>query len=257
MNGLKGQTALVTGAGGAIGAETAVGLTKAGARVVLTSRSAERLARTNEAVVEAGGADVRGHVADFRDPGEAHGLVRWILDTVGHIDVLVNNAGANSSGRSVARTYEDALQQLVGINVSVPLILCRELIPGMVAHGGGTIVTVSSFAVRSPGPLGGTAYGASKAALSSLMAAINVEYRSRGIRACTILPGEVDTPLLAERPRQPTAEDRATMIGASDIADAIVFCAAMPSRTLIEEIVVRPTFLRDTSEDVRVALDEA
>ena len=255
MGRLDGQVALVTGAGGAIGATAALALTRAGARVALTSRSPDRLARTVAAIEDAGGVDVPTYVADFLDASQVEDLARWAVETLDRVDVLVNNAGANSSHRSSA-TADAALDHLFRINVTAAAILCRGLIPGMIERGGGTIVSVSSFAVYSPGPLGGAAYAASKAALLNYMGSVNAEFRNRGIRACTILPGEVDTPLLAQRPRPPTAEDRATMIGADDVADAIVFCAATPSRTLIEEIAIRPTVLRDTAEDVRVALQQ-
>ena len=255
MGRLDGQVALVTGAGGAIGATAALALTRAGARVALTSRSPDRLARTVAAIEDAGGVDVPTYVADFLDASQVEDLARWAAETLDRVDVLVNNAGANSSHRSSAEA-DAALDHLFRINVTAAAILCRGLIPGMIERGGGTIVSVSSFAVYSPGPLGGAAYAASKAALLNYMGSVNAEFRNRGIRACTILPGEVDTPLLAQRPRPPTAEDRATMIGADDVADAIVFCAATPARTLIEEIAIRPTVLRDTTEDVRVALQQ-
>ncbi len=252
MGRLNGQVALVTGAGGGIGAAAAVALTRAGARVALTSRTPDRLARTVAAVEDAGGVDVLTYVADFMHPSQVEDLARWAGETLDRVDVLVNNAGANSPHRSSIEA-DAALDHLFRVNVTAPAILCRGLVPGMVERGGGTIVSVSSFAVYSPGPLGGAAYAASKAALLNLMGSVNAEFRNRGVRACTILPGEVDTPLLGQRPRPPTAEDRATMIGADDVADAIVFCAAMPARTLIEEIAIRPTVLRDTTEDVRVA----
>ena len=88
----------------------------------------------------------------------------------------------------------------------------------MLERGGGVIITVASYSVLSPGPPGGTAYSVSKAAVVALMKAINVEYRNRGIRACTIYPGEVDTAMLDARPLVPGAEDRASMMHADDMA---------------------------------------
>ena len=255
MGRLDGQVALVTGAGGAIGTAAALALARAGARVALTSRTPDRLARAAEVVADVSGAEVPTYAANFMDPAQVEALSRWATETLGGVDVLVNNAGANSPHRSSA-TADAALDELFRINVTAGAILCRGLIPGMIERGGGTIVSVSSFAVYSPGPLGGAAYAASKAALLNYMGSVNAEFRNRGIRACTVLPGEVDTPLLGQRPRPPTAEDRATMIGADDVADAIVFCAATPGRTLIEEISIRPTVLRDTTEDVRIALGQ-
>jgi len=86
-----------------------------------------------------------------------------------------------------------------------------------------------------------------------MMQALHTELRNRGIRATTILPAEVDTPILDKRPLVPDAQARSTMMQAEDVARAILTCCTMPSRTVIEEIVMSPTFQRDTSKDVAAA----
>jgi NADP-dependent 3-hydroxy acid dehydrogenase YdfG len=77
--------------------------------------------------------------------------------------------------------------------------------------------------------------------------------RNKGIRATTIVPAEVDTPILDGRPLPPDAAARATMMQPEDVADAIVFCATLPPRTVVEEIVMSPTILRDQSADLAAA----
>src|SRR5438874_1319423 len=92
-----------------------------------------------------------------------------------------------------------------------------------------------------------------KAGARAMMQALHTELRNRGIRATTILPAEVDTPILDKRPLVPDAQARSTMMQAEDVARAILTCCTMPSRTVIEEIVMSPTFQRDTSKDVAAA----
>ena len=123
----------------------------------------------------------------------------------------------------------------------------------MIARGGGTIVTVSSAAAFRPGLLGGAPYGAAKAAVRNLMGHIHTVLRDKGIRATTILPAEVDTPILDNRPLVPDAGARATMMQPDDVATVILLCVTLPPRTVIEEIVMSPTIQRDQSKDLAVA----
>jgi NADP-dependent 3-hydroxy acid dehydrogenase YdfG len=127
------------------------------------------------------------------------------------------------------------------------------VIPGMIQRGGGTIITVSSVAGIRPGLLGGAPYGAAKAGVRNFMGSVLNELRNQGIRATTILPGEVDTPILESRPLNPDAKARATMMMAEDVAEAIVLCATLPPRAVVEEIVMTATRQRDTSKDIEVA----
>jgi len=125
----------------------------------------------------------------------------------------------------------------------------------MIARKSGTIVTVSSVAGRPPGSLlGGAPYGAAKAGLLNLMQHLHSVVRSYGIRTTTILPAEVDTPVLDRRPIPPDAAARAMMMKPEDVAAAILFCVTLPARTVIQEIVMSPTAPRDQSREVEAAL---
>ena len=101
----------------------------------------------------------------------------------------------------------------------------------------------------------GAAPVAAKAGARNLMGSIHSECRQYGIRATTILPAEVDTPILDKRPLNPDAKARSTMMQPEDVARAIMLCVTLPPRTVIEEIVMVPTIQRDTSADIRVARD--
>ena len=145
---------------------------------------------------------------------------------------------------------------MLAVNLTGVYALTQAVLPSMIERGGGTIITISSLAALKPGLIGGAPYGAAKAAVLNLMGHVHNVLRDKGIRATTIMPAEVDTPILDKRPFRPDAKARSTMMLAEDVARAILLCATLPPRTVIETIVMSPTILRDQSEDIRVARDE-
>jgi NADP-dependent 3-hydroxy acid dehydrogenase YdfG len=252
MKRLAGQVAIVTGGGSGIGRATARMLAAEGARVVIAGRRQAPL----EAVVgeiEAAGGEAVAHRSDVARPEEAVGLARWTLERYGRVDVLVNNAGHSSRVRNVRWVGLEEWERVVAVNLTGVYALTQAVLPGMIARGGGTIVTVSSAAAFRPGLLGGAPYGAAKAAVRNLMGHVHTVLRDQGIRATTILPAEVDTPILDKRPIPPDAAARATMMQPEDVASAILLCVTLPPRTVIEEIVMSPTISRDLSADLEVA----
>ena len=254
MQQLDDQVALVTGAGTGIGRASAIALAQEGAALALVGRRQSLLDETAVAIRDAGGSALILS-ADITDPEAARAVVAQTESEFGRLDVLVNNAGGGSKSRSVRTIDTKDFEAVQRLNVTAPLVLTQAALPGMLARGTGTIITISSFAAVTASPMAGVAYGAAKAAVASVMKSINNELRSRGLRACTIFPGEVDTPILERRALVPDAEARATMMQSEDLAEVVRLCACMPDRTLIEEVYVRPTQLRDLSADTAAALE--
>jgi NADP-dependent 3-hydroxy acid dehydrogenase YdfG len=249
---LAGKVALVTGAGTGIGRCAALMLAGEGAAVAIAGRRKEPL----DAVVkdiEATGGRAAARTCDIGRVGEAKALGEWAVETFGRVDVLVNNAGHSSKVRSVRWADEDEWRSVVDTNLHGVWALTRTVLPGMLERKDGTIITVSSVAGIRPGLLGGAPYGAAKAAARNYMGSVLSELRNQGIRATTILPGEVDTPILDKRPLNPDATARATMMMPEDVAAAILLCATLPPRAAVEEIVMTATFARDVSKDIEVA----
>jgi NADP-dependent 3-hydroxy acid dehydrogenase YdfG len=254
MRRLEGQVAIVTGAGSGIGAATARRLAAEGAEVVLCGRRAGPVEAVAEEIGRAGGRAV-ARVADVSRPAECTALVRFARDRCGKVDILINNAGHSSRVRNVRYVGLEEWEQVVAVNLTAAYVLTQAVLPDMIARGGGTIVTVSSAAALRPGLIGGAPYGAAKAAQRNLMGHVHTVLRDKGIRATTILPAEVDTPILDNRPLVPDAAARATMMQPEDVAEAILLCCTLPARTVIEEIVMSPTIPRDMSRDLRVAAE--
>ena len=256
MGVLDGQVAIMTGGGTGIGRAAALMLAAEGAQVVVAGR---RKAPIETVVGEiASGGRPRGGARRRR--GEARGgaarSAEWTVSPVRPRRRARQQRGPlAASARNVRWVEQDDWDAVVAVNLTGVYALTQAVLPSMIERGGGTIVTVSSLAALKPGLIGGAPYGAAKAGVRNLMGHVHTVLRDKGIRATTIMPAEVDTPILDNRPLPPDAEARATMMHAEDVAHAILLCVTLPARTVIEEIVMSPTILRDQSADIRTARD--
>lgn len=220
--------------------------------MVLAGRREAPLRETQDTIQAMGGI-ARVRPTDLEDGDAAAALGQWTLDEFGHVDVLVNNAGHSTRVRSLRYIDPQDFGSVFRINVDAVYRLTQSLLESMVERRSGTVISVSSMAALGPNLLGGIAYGAAKAAEGALMKGLNSELRKYGIRACTIYPGEVSTAVLDDRPAPPSALARETLMQAEDVAAAIMLCASLPARTLIEQIVMTPTLPRDMSAELAVA----
>ena len=183
---LQEQTALVTGATSGIGRAIALQLARQGADVLVHGRDAQRGAATVEAITTSGGR-ARFAAADLSDPSD----LRRLVDGIGEVDVLVNNAGFSWFGPTADLDVETFDAMFVS-NVRAPYFLVAAFAPKMAAKGRGSIVNVSSMAGQI-GLAGSAAYGATKATLSSMTRAWAAEFSPRGVRVNAIAPGPVYT----------------------------------------------------------------
>ena len=252
MGKLDGQITIITGAGTGIGREAALMFAEEGATLVLAGRRLEPLEEVASLINSKGGSAVAKSV-DLEDGDAAAALGEWTIAEYGHVDILVNNAGHSSKVRSIKYVGTEEWESVFKVNVEGVYRLTQSVVGSMIEQGGGTVVTTSSMAALRPGLLGGAPYSAAKAASYNLMRGINAELNAQGIRACTVLPAEVDTPILNNRPHNPDADARATMMMAEDVAAAILLCATLPGRTVIEQIVMSPKQPRDRTLDMEAA----
>ena len=239
---LKGKIAWITGGGSGIGLAGAVELVKAGAHVVISGRTAATNAsaeRTLKAIASAGGAEAMP--LDVADKRAVKVVADAILAKHGRIDILVNSAGTNATRRNFDVVTTEAWDDVVAINLSGLFYCCHAALPAMRAQKDGLIVNVSSWAGRFPSKLTGPAYNATKRAVIGLSEQINIEECVNGIRATSLLPGEVATPILDKRPVPPSKERRERMVQAEDMGLAILFLASMPARACVNELILSPT----------------
>ncbi|MEQ8815973.1 MAG: SDR family oxidoreductase [Thalassobaculum sp.] len=250
MRTLDGKVVWITGAGTGIGEATARLLALAGMTVVLSGRRAEPLEAAAATIRSTGG---RAEVValDVADRDAVFDAAAAIDRTHGRIDVMFANAGTNLTPRNWSdaiadRSVLDGWDAVIDANVKGVYNGVAAVLPAMRRQGDGLIVITSSWAGRFYSQVAGVAYGASKHAVMSISAQVNMQEGANGIRACAICPGEVATPILDRRPVKLTPEELEKLIQPEDIAEAVLFAARMHPRTSIHEILVAPTFPRAT-----------
>jgi NAD(P)-dependent dehydrogenase (short-subunit alcohol dehydrogenase family) len=199
LRSLEGQSALVTGAGRGLGREIALGLAEEGMNLGLLGRHRDTLTDTLRACARHGVKCV-AFAADVAHPGQVKAAVNSAQRDLGHIDLLVNNAG--QVDRAEVPLWEaDQAQwwQVVETNLRGPFNLLRSVLPGMVERGAGRVVNLNSgFAVRPDGRY--TAYATSKAALLRLSDNLAESLRPHGVTVLDISPGAVATQMTARMP---------------------------------------------------------
>jgi NAD(P)-dependent dehydrogenase (short-subunit alcohol dehydrogenase family) len=214
-------TALVTGATSGIGRAAARQLARDGWEVVVHGRNEERGAEVVRAI-ETGGGKARFVAADLNDVA----AIRTLVDDVGVVDVLVNNAGASWFGPT-AQLDEATFDALFDGNVRSAYFLVAGIAPGMAARGSGSIINLASMAGEI-GLDGGAAYGATKAALSSMTRSWAAEFSPRGVRVNAVVAGPVfstpDKAPLIELLGATTPLGRGAQV--EEIAEVIAFLAS-------------------------------
>jgi len=230
------RTVVITGAGSGIGRAVALKFAAAGWQVALVGRREEALLETASLVA----ADARCVVfpCDVSQAEAVDTMAAAVLIRFGAVDVLVNSAGINVKVRSLDRVSRDDWQRVLGTNLTGAFHCVQAFLPSMRARGGGTIVNINSDVGKIARDLAGPAYVASKFGLTGLTQQINAEERAHGIRATSIFPRDVNTPLLDERPAPPPAEVRARMLQPDDVAACVWLSATLPSRAIVDEIVL-------------------
>jgi NADP-dependent 3-hydroxy acid dehydrogenase YdfG len=236
---LRGKKVLITGGGTGIGQEIAFALAQEGCHVAISGRREDRLRKT--AGLWTGEPPIRIFQVDVADRRSVERLFAWAADQLGPIDILVVSAGINVRRRLMADLDPAEWDKVLQINATGSFNCIHAVLPQMRERGDGLIINVSSVAGKRAGLLSGVAYTASKFAMTALGLCAALEEGKNGIRVTNIYPGEVNTPILDERPQPVTDEHRAQILQPEDIALAVVMVARLPRRAHIPELVIKPT----------------
>ena len=232
---LKGKTALVTGGTKGIGEAIARRLLAAGADVAICGRDQAGVAAA-VTQMRADFADspvkVEGKSADVGIESAVQALFEWLDAGLGGPDILVNNAGVGIF-KDLAALSPKEWETVLGTNLTGVYHCCHHALPRMRQRGGGWIVNISSLAGKNPFA-GGAAYNASKFGLCGLSEAVMLDHRYDGVRVSTILPGSVST----EFGRAGRADWK---IAPEDVAETVAMILAMPERTLVSHVEIRPS----------------
>jgi 2,3-dihydroxy-2,3-dihydro-p-cumate dehydrogenase len=188
---LSGRTAVVTGAASGIGLSITTRLIADGAAVFAATRNKEDLERVYEHAAIAG-----GFVGALHESGIADDLVATAVATLGHLDVLINNAGGGLIRPTLEHT-EESLRATVDNNLWTTIYCVRAVLPHMVSRGHGRIVNIGADSVRT-GLVDHAMYNAAKGGVHAMVTGLAREFADAGITANTVAPCYVRTPELAE-----------------------------------------------------------
>ena len=230
---LDGKVALITGAGNGMGRCAADLFAGEGARVVVADFD-EELGTGAVAAIEAAGGEAAFVQVDVSSGDDVEAMVRFAMDRFGAMHVLYNNAGifpADDGG--AIETPEPTWERVMDVNLKGVWLGCKHGIPAMLASGGGSIVNVASFVALMGAATAQIAYTASKGGVLSMTREIAVEYARQGIRANSLCPGPIATPMLEELMSDPARRQRRLVhipmgrLGrAEELAKAALFLAS-------------------------------
>jgi NADP-dependent 3-hydroxy acid dehydrogenase YdfG len=202
---LEGKTALITGAGSGVGRATAKLFHEEGASIVVAGRDASKLKETIAGLSRATAVS-----CDVTEPTQ--------------VELTIDN-----------------WNKLIRTNLDGAFYCIRAVLPQMIARKDGVIVNTNSVSGKRAYPLAGAGYAAGKFGLHALAGCLASEELESGIRVSSVYPGEIDTPILNERPTPVTAEQRAKILKSEDVANAILFVATLPPHVSVPELIIKPT----------------
>ena len=236
---LTNKHVVVIGGGTGIGAGIARHLAEAGAKVTVGGRRPQPLQSFAESVDSP--HPIRTQAIDVADDSSIRQFFDDHRDAVGDVDILVNSAGINIASRTMTEMTADQWDKVLRINATGSHRCIAEVLPAMRRRRDGLIVQISSIAGKRALTLGGVVYCASKFAMTALGTAVSNEVRHEGVRVTNVYPGEVDTPLLEQRPEPVSRERRQAMLQPEDVAAMVVAICRLPARAHVPEIVIKPT----------------
>ncbi len=230
---LANKVALITGAGSGIGRESALLFAQAGAQVAVCDLSVSGGEETVALIQQAGGQAIFVR-ADVSKATDVQTAIASTEQAYGRLNVLFNNAGIFHAGDgSVLETDEAVWDLTININLKGVFWGCKYGIPALQRAGGGSIINTASFVALMGAATSQVAYTASKGGVLAMTREIAVEFARQNIRANSLCPGPVETPLLAELLSDPARRQRRLVhippgrfAKATDIAQAALFLAS-------------------------------
>src|SRR5215207_7788313 len=230
---LTGKIAIVTGGTRGIGRAIASSLVSAGAKVAITARNEQELAKTVSKLNGLGNA--AGYVCDVRDYDQVKSTCARIAADLGGVDILINNAGIGIFSPVESTSVED-FRAVLETNVFGVFYCCHEAIPLMKHRGGGYIINISSLAGANAHPEM-AAYNASKFGLNGFSEALMQEVRHDGIKVSYIMPGSVNTEFGGDEP----GDEKSWQLQPDDIARVLINLLQYPDRSLTSRVEIRPS----------------
>jgi NAD(P)-dependent dehydrogenase (short-subunit alcohol dehydrogenase family) len=239
MTQLSGRVALVTGGARGLGEQICRVLAEGGAVLVVADVRTE-LAKEVAADIDRSGGRAVATTLDLRNEDAVVETVRAVAAEHGRIDVLVNNAGTDTTVPCEELSVEE-WDRILGVNLRAPFLTTCQVLPLMRARGSGHIVNIVSTASKRAWP-NASAYHASKWGLLGFSHAVHAEARAYGVKVTAVVAGGMRTPFLFDR--FPDLDPDALQ-DPRNVAETVRFVLTQPPETVIPEIMVIP--MRETS----------
>jgi NADP-dependent 3-hydroxy acid dehydrogenase YdfG len=232
------RTAVVTGGSSGVGRATAIRLANAGWRVAIVGTREDAL---NETIKLSGNPNqMLAAPCDIGDASAVSAMAKRVTDKFGFVELLVAAAGTNIPNRSLEKLSRDDYRKVLDANLNGAYYCVQAFLPAMRQQKRGTIVVVNSLAGLKASGLSGVSYVMSKFGAAGLVQSINAEENKNGIRATSVFPGDINTPLLDRRPNPPAKELRLNMLQPDDVTDCVMLAVNLPERVVVDQLVVRP-----------------
>ncbi len=231
---VSGSKAVVVGGGTGIGAAIAKSLEKAGAKVAIGGRREDALQAT------AAGTNMLVHPVDVAVRKSVQDFFSWADKELGGIDILVIAAGVNIKNRSMAEMPPEEWDRVMAINATGAYNCMYSVLPAMRLRKQGTIINISSIAGKRAAALGGIAYAASKFAMTALGTSVANEVGVDGVRITNLYPGEVNTPILEQRPQPVSEAHKQQILQPEHVAELVLAIVALPPSVHVPEVVIKP-----------------
>ena len=230
---LAGKVALVTGASRGIGLAIAKTLASLGAKISICARDSGKLI-SEAAELERHGFTVLPVPADLTRPADIAALTQKTEQSLGPIEILVNNAGIGVFG-PIQDASEKDWDSILDTNLKAVFLLSRTVAPGMISRRSGHIINIASLAGKNAFA-GGAIYCASKWGLLGLTQCMAEDLRQFGIRVSAVCPGSVATDF-----SPPANKDARKMLQPEDVAHAVATIVTQAPQSFISEVLLRPT----------------
>jgi 3-hydroxy acid dehydrogenase / malonic semialdehyde reductase len=242
---LKNKTVLITGASSGIGEACARYFAKAGAKVLLCARRAERLRKLADELQKSG-AISHYFALDVSQKKQIDSAFQSLPTEWQAIDILVNNAGVLRGLHKFQEANLNDFEEMIDINLKGLLYMTRKVLPGMVQQDSGHIINIGSTASHDVCALADV-YCATKHAVNAFTKALRLDLCGTKIRVTTVDPGAVvselyDAAFKGDKDAAAAAFYKGYMpLIADDVAESIVYCASRPAHVNISEMIIMPT----------------
>ena len=231
---IRGQVAVITGAGRGIGAAIARELAGLGAECVICGRHEAPLKQVADEISRAGGK-CETAVCDVTDLRSVENLAKRVENRFRRTDILVNNAGIGGPGGPLHQMSPEAWDKVMNTNLRGVFYCIRAFAPMMISAGSGHVVNISSIAGKNPLANAAT-YAASKWGLNGLSYSVAEELRGHGIRVSVVCPGSVHTEFSPHPGKDPKK-----MLQPTDVAHVVGMLVSQAPQSFVSEVVLRPT----------------